>query len=91
MKIKKTITREIETTIDIVCDICGKSCGIQVDGEIVRYSYATLSGCWGYWSDHDGDITELHICEKCVDKIGDKFDIKHKMYKRGDENDDRCV
>lgn len=74
---------EIRTTreeiVDIVCDVCGRSCMVDeftIDnesrpdhGETARvFEYMKLSADWGYHTAKDGEKWEASICESCVDE-----------------------
>ena len=81
-KIEK-ITREIEETKDILCDICGKSCSTNMSN---LYEYSTLSVSWGYGSRKDTESWHGEFCESCSDKIrefieslGGKLEIANYM------------
>jgi hypothetical protein len=50
---KKVLTQQ---TIDIICDICGKSC---------KSEHGLIFADWGYDSEHDFETWECHLCEKC--------------------------
>jgi hypothetical protein len=64
MKVIEPITKSVEETVDIICDMCGKSC----KGEM-NYEVATLEAYWGYSSKKDLDKWECHLCESCADKV----------------------
>lgn len=83
MKIIKKVMTEQDKVEDIVCDMCGISCAIDIGGGTIIFEFATLFSNWGYGSIRDGESTELHICEPCVFKIGEQFNIKDKMFKEG--------
>lgn len=57
---KITGDKQIESVIDVRCDICGLStqtpCGLQ---------YGTLQANWGPGAKHDGERYEVHLCESC--------------------------
>jgi protein-arginine kinase activator protein McsA len=85
MKVTKKVMRKQSIVKDIECDICGNSCKriVSEDKKSWTFEYATLFANWGYGSNNDGDSTELHICENCVRKIGEHFNIKDKLFKEG--------
>lgn len=51
---------------DIVCDCCGRSCR---DEHGMNYEYAIFCASWGYYSQHDTEIWECHLCEACSEKV----------------------
>jgi hypothetical protein len=52
---------EVETVIDIRCDVCSASTKVGAGG----LQFGTLQALWGYGTAHDGKRYELHLCESC--------------------------
>lgn len=52
---------EVESVIDVTCDVCGASTRAGEGG----YQYGTLQAHWGYGTKHDGERYETHLCEHC--------------------------
>jgi hypothetical protein len=52
---------EVESVIDVKCDVCGTSTRIEESG----YQFGTLQAHWGYGTLHDGERYEIHLCERC--------------------------
>lgn len=52
---------EIESVMEVVCDVCQLSTRVT-SGEL---QFATLQAHWGYGTKHDGERYELHLCESC--------------------------
>lgn len=52
--------------VEVLCDICGRSCGAP-DGLIVEYASLTVN--WGYHSQKDHERHEIDICEPCYDQL----------------------
>ncbi|BBG89714.1 hypothetical protein ACGSH8M1_023800 [Aeromonas caviae] len=50
-----------EQVIDVCCDVCGES--TNVAEQVLEY--ATLAASWGYYSKHDGEQYQVHLCESC--------------------------
>lgn len=50
------------------CNICGKEKGINEE-------LAYIGVEWGYFSEKDGEIHKIRICEACYDKWREKFAI----------------
>lgn len=69
----KTIQKVVheEEWEDVLCDICGESCGIKnLDSEgkvYLRFEYMKLEAYWGYDSCKDFEKWEAQVCEACVD------------------------
>ncbi len=63
MKILKPVRKTREETVDITCDICGKSCF-----KGINYEYLEMETHWGFESNKDLEKWSAQICEKCVDK-----------------------
>jgi hypothetical protein len=52
---------EIESVMDVVCDVCQLSTRLTSGG----LQFATLQAHWGYGTKNDGERYELHLCESC--------------------------
>lgn len=81
MKRIELITEEHEKIVDVLCDICGKSCKDEYD---MNYEYSQLIACWGYGSRKDTESWNFNFCEECSDKIrdfikslGSKFEVTY--------------
>jgi len=61
MEIKKTKKQPVEEVVNIICDICEKSCKIDDHLEYMR-----LQANWGYYSKNDLTKWTAQVCEKCV-------------------------
>lgn len=59
MKITGSI--QVESVIDVQCDVCGVSTQTQAGG----LQYGTLQAHWGFGAKHDGQRYEVHLCESC--------------------------
>lgn len=57
----------------IYCNMCGKE--FHLDNEIVKEGILSVEKCWGYFSEKDGEIHELDLCEACYDKLIKQFKI----------------
>ncbi|MBD8237843.1 MULTISPECIES: hypothetical protein [Pseudomonas] len=58
----KTIGRvEVETFIDVRCDVCDASTRVDTGG----LQFGSLQAKWGFGSSHDGERYEIHLCENC--------------------------
>lgn len=62
---KKYAVVPTETIVDVVCDVCKKSCKTQLGD----YEHATLAAVWGYASRKDGESYRADLCEDCFDNI----------------------
>ena len=72
-----------ERVVDIICNVCGKSCRDKCD---MNYEYADLSANWGYGSNKDMLQTHAHICSSCYDKIAETFVISAVINERNEED-----
>jgi hypothetical protein len=52
---------EIESVMDVVCDVCQLSTRVTNGG----LQFATLQAHWGDGTKHHGERYELHLCEGC--------------------------
>jgi len=77
MEVKEVQNKKQKITVDVLCDICGKSCKKHegVVGNPVRtdngepyysFEYMTLKANWGYHSEHDCEEWVAQVCESCV-------------------------
>ena len=57
-----------ETLVDIVCDMCNKSCRAATDA-FDDFEVGHISASWGYSSKHDGETVHLDLCEECFYSI----------------------
>lgn len=58
----KTIGRvEVETVIDVRCDVCDASTRVDMGG----LQFGSLQAKWGFCSTYDGERYEIHLCEGC--------------------------
>lgn len=92
---KKYKTRQARVLVDILCDVCEKSCKndrhsgddtlLHEDGD---FEYGSVSATWGYFSRKDGESYSTVLCEDCFDNV-----VKHiealKTQKRENENNAR--
>ncbi|WEK29665.1 MAG: hypothetical protein P0Y58_22640 [Candidatus Pseudomonas phytovorans] len=58
---KVTQAGELDTVIDVLCDVCGMSTR-KGEGEL---QYGKMHASWGRGSTHCGEMYELHLCETC--------------------------
>ncbi|GGB10917.1 hypothetical protein [Agarivorans gilvus] len=54
----------VETMIDSVCDVCGESLMVDVNGHKIEEA-GKLNAQWGYGSKEDGSCYHLDLCEGC--------------------------
>lgn len=65
MIISEKKTYSYDSIKDILCDCCGESCKKTTHPKIKEFEFATLNASWGYYSDSDGKVYRLELCEKC--------------------------
>ena len=51
---------------EIYCNCCGKK--IETESYKNREEYLTVTKEWGYFSNKDGQIHHIHLCESCYDR-----------------------
>jgi hypothetical protein len=61
---------EMDAVVDVICDRCGGNTKTEGSG----LKFGTMSAHWGYGSQHEGQVYELHLCETCF--FGQLADIK---------------
>jgi hypothetical protein len=67
MIVKKEIRVKRLEQVDILCDVCGKSCKSKTCP--ADYEYANLWAQWGYDSRKDGENHSCDLCEDCYDEV----------------------
>lgn len=65
MIISEKKTYSYDTIKDILCDCCGMSCKAKTHHKLKEFEFATLNASWGYYSDSDGKVYRIELCEKC--------------------------
>ena len=50
----------------VVCNQCGRK--LLVENHILREGVCSIRESWGYFSDKDGEIHCIDLCEKCYDE-----------------------
>lgn len=70
MKVIEKENKEVNVLKDVICDCCGKSCGIFLDQAhtVTSFECMTLKANWGYGTKKDMERWTAQICEKCVDE-----------------------
>lgn len=61
---------ELET---VICNACGKK--IAVKNGIAREGVLAICHEWDYFSEKDGEIHRLDLCEECYDELVGAFKI----------------
>jgi hypothetical protein len=74
MKVLEKKSIETDILIDILCDVCGKSCNSFAEqaNYPVIFNYLELSADWGYGSKLDGEEWKAQVCVDCAKE---KFDF----------------
>lgn len=57
----------------VVCNKCGKK--LNINNGIVTEGLFSIDYCWGYFSDKDGEIHSIDLCEDCYNELTDSFKI----------------
>lgn len=57
----------------VVCNVCGQDIG---DIHVPKVDFVRVSKKWGYFSEKDLTTHEFIMCEKCYDRIIEKFAVK---------------
>ena len=69
--IKKT--EEIKEVSRMICNQCGKEIPV-VNGQ-AREGVFSADYSWGYFSEKDGEVHHLDLCESCYDELVSQFRI----------------
>lgn len=59
--------------MEVICNMCGRK--IQAKKGIVFEGVLSVNIDWGYFSEKDGEVHKLDICEKCYDEWASSFKI----------------
>ena len=82
-KIKKMLKEQVVVeTVDILCNLCGKSCSSSKHSSVKEYNGLIEAEVWGgYSSTHIGDMTGIRfsLCEKCLWNLTKKFKIPYEI------------
>lgn len=70
MKVKKDTNLDtLKEIVDIVCDVCSKSCMYAPHGQLIDLNYANISAHWGPSSIFFHKEFNIDICEDCFEKV----------------------
>ena len=78
MKVTEKV--EVDAVTDVRCDVCLTSTQSKNGG----LEFATLQAHWGYWSQHDGERYEVHLCEDCFFSTLAYFNVQNLFSEEGD-------
>lgn len=59
------------------CNMCGKT--IKEEAGVLKEDYLVIEKKWGYFSEKDGEIHKIRLCEECYDKWIKSFQIPPKI------------
>ncbi len=57
----------------VICNGCGKR--LVVEDGIVREGVLSIDHAWDFFSEKDGEVHHLDLCEACCDRIAGEFKI----------------
>lgn len=57
----------MQTENTIICNMCGKE--ISMELEMTKEEMLHIEKNWGYFSQKDGEIHSLDLCEECYDSL----------------------
>lgn len=57
----------------VICNHCGKK--MIVEGGILREGAISISHAWDFFSEKDGEVHHLDLCEACYDEMVSQFRI----------------
>jgi hypothetical protein len=76
----RRIEREDEVTVDVLCNMCGRTCKnvISKDGELFNWEGLIEASITGGYGSKLGDLTEytFSLCEDCLGLLYKLFVIK---------------
>ena len=53
--------------VEIICNQCGKK--TKVENDLLKDEWIHIQKAFGYFSDRDGEISEIDLCEDCYEKL----------------------
>ena len=59
--------------VSVICNCCGKKLAV-IDG-IAREGFLGIDHAWDYFSEKDGEVHHMDICEECYDELTGGFKI----------------
>ena len=57
----------------VVCNCCGKK--LVVKEGMIREGVLTINHAWDFFSEKDGEVHHMDLCEECYDEIISGFRI----------------
>lgn len=63
--------------VEKCCNMCGKR--IRIEAGIPKEDFVVLEKQWGFFSQKDGEIHQICLCEDCYDKWIRTFTIPPKV------------
>lgn len=69
MRKHNEINHELE---EVFCNYCGKH--LKTEAGIVKEGVVPVDITFGYFSDKDGQVHSLDLCEKCYDNLIQQFE-----------------
>ena len=57
----------------VICNCCGKK--LVVEGGIIREGVISVNHAWDFFSEKDGEVHHLDLCESCYDELVSQFRI----------------
>ncbi len=73
MRQYKTVIKEVKEVDYIICNKCGKE--IKAVDERIEEGVASLEIEWGYFSNKDGEIHQIDLCESCYDELVEQLKV----------------
>lgn len=65
--------RQNEKLVEVFCNKCGRA--LKLQNEIVKEGNLVIEADWGYFSNKDGEIHCIDLCEQCYDEWITTFKI----------------
>jgi len=62
---------------NVICNCCGKK--MIVEGGIIREGAISINHSWDFFSEKDGEIHHIDLCEECYDNIVNQFVIEPEV------------
>lgn len=66
--------RETEVISSVYCNVCGKE--IRADDRGYYPDFVHIDKTWNYFSNKDGEVQKIDICEECWDRFTASFKLK---------------
>lgn len=80
IKIVKIETQKVEVVEDVICNMCGKSCKVEIFDGVFSIEAVNVRHSFGYGSKQDMISYEFDLCEDCFMKCVKNLKIEPEVF-----------